>query len=722
MLVKKLMEIVCGLIAMTLIADANADERLKILAFPDGTGTGLVDARSGIPFSPPSLQDEPTTSRGELIWEKIRDVVDGIGMRHVVYRQRFRPAPGSVPLPAGLARDGVPIRGTVLGFHYDPEGRLKTVGGAMYEDVISVGGVAITSITEAHTMAEWALRNHAGITVDAIETLPDDIATSLQNEAVLELVASPAGPGFDFVWRMVVLDENWERVHLWLHAGTGDLVKQWRNVYPARPPGSWSPPVGPTCTPDSGIQTGAIAYHQHPDHQGDAYSDNFVKATESTTLASHYGGAVTHQGHKSATRGLPPITLYSATSTTESQCAIDGRAKRLRLVPVSSFGGGQPTYQNLLNVDGDPDLDIAARPAGEALYKVARALDTIEQVQAYGASPGFNAVNIVVAAPNNWGGAQYKPPEANTDVYVPGDTTLMFHRYPPLGGGWSGPTDSEDDDDFYADSPTGPLMKTASLDIVAHELGHAVIDEILEGWNRPQDATIGSQMHEGWADILAHMTEWSVENECPTSGGFECADWTGGEDSRRDNGVDRRVDDQAEDGEGGYSLHAGDCAGENQPCSCDGGDPVLDRCENSTDPYLKALRLPLAFRLSITGGLNPVCTRDSNLSGCNDIVFSRPLEEMKHVFYRTLTVYGDQILVDPAQDDEETVWNRVVDYAKIAAHDLFWNGSLDPDPPEPICTDGVNQQHAVQDAFKAIGYPGSTGWVCTCEPDCGVIE
>ena len=89
-------------------------------------------------------------------------------------------------------------------------------------------------------------------------------------------------------------------------------------------------------------------------------------------------------------------------------------------------------------------------------------------------------------------------------------------------------------------------------------------------------------------------------------------------------------------------------------------------------------------------------------------VHERPIEEMRQVFFRMMTVYGNQI-----QD-----WHYVADYAKLAAHDLFWSI---PGYPVPTCTDGVSQQLAVQEAFTAVGYPGTTGWVCTCSPDCAPI-
>lgn len=78
---------------------------------------------------------------------------------------------------------------------------------------------------------------------------------------------------------------------------------------------------------------------------------------------------------------------------------------------------------------------------------------------------------------------------------------------------------------------------------------------------------------------------------------------------------------------------------------------------------------------------------------------------MSGLFFRLLTVYGTHI----------STWQDLADWAKLAGYDLFHDNSGWPQQ----CHDGILQQRAAYEAFRAIGYPGySTGYMCTCVESC----
>jgi len=122
------------------------------------------------------------------------------------------------------------------------------------------------------------------------------------------------------------------------------------------------------------------------------------------------------------------------------------------------------------------------------------------------------------------------------------------------------------------------------------------------------------------------------------------------------------------------------------------------------------MRLPVAYWLVANGetddglfeNVNPVCRRNPDPSWADCTLQVSPLGDWDatQIFFRTLTVYVN------SGDD----WNDFAEYAKQAALDLFGttNG----------CYNADDEQDSVQDAFTAIGYPGSTPANRYCLPGC----
>lgn len=223
-----------------------------------------------------------------------------------------------------------------------------------------------------------------------------------------------------------------------------------------------------------------------------------------------------------------------------------------------------------------------------------------------------------------------------------------------------------------------PFEESASLDVIAHEWGHGVAFAAV-GW--PMSTDVGASLNEGWADVIAYHVEWARE---PSGSGVEKADWHFDEDNNGGTGT-RFVD--ADDGAGGYSFH-------------DEDPPQV-----SIYGHYRGNRLPVALRLASVGGENPVCSRLSGLSYCGSGVSSIGVHEAGPVFFSVLTNYATS----------SHSWEDFADLAALAAFEKFSYS----DPPN--CYDGELEQASMLEAFAAIGYPG-TGFVCVCEPDCGISE
>lgn len=648
----------------------------------------LVDAYDGELATPPALDEVRATQGGRLRWDLVEDRVDHFGMRHVFYRQRYRPAPGSVNLPAGLQGTGVEVQGSLVGLHYDPEGVLKTVGSRVYDDVVAIGGLALETAADAHGMAAWGLRHGPGIDAEDLGLHPSEVATQLLERARLGLYSRGDGHRFDFVWTVDAITADGELVHARVHGETGELLTWWRDVAPWRPPGD--PPgggsSGPSCTPES---TGNVIV-SGVSQRGVTRSD--LLASPSATLAAwsgYAGEGITHQGRSaSLSNGLPEIRVYFAPPINESQCGIDGWSKRIRLLPLATVGG--VTEYNDFVVEGE-NLTVPGKAAADAYYNARTALTVLRGGFGWngflqsGLGLVLNTYNLQDATSEFARDHMMGTPSFN---YAPGFPSVLFHNVPASMQGQR-------------------YSIAAALDVVAHEIGHGVIFDRTQynlAWEYQanQPTSFGTRIHEAFADVIGYSVEWIAQDPPEDGEGddYELADWMGGEDSFKVFGEsDRRVD--VDDGlppGGPLSFHASD------PASPEG------------EPYSTANRLPVSLRLAVDGGRNPVCIRQeaqtNGWAGCESGFEVHGLDHDRRndvfaTYFQLMSEYNYHL----------TSWQKLSDWVKVAAHDV-WRAQESGAWPPTVCNDGLDIQRAVSEAFYAIGYPSESQFVCICQPTC----
>ena len=220
-----------------------------------------------------------------------------------------------------------------------------------------------------------------------------------------------------------------------------------------------------------------------------------------------------------------------------------------------------------------------------------------------------------------------------------------------------------------------PYSVAAGIDIIGHEWGHGVV---YTSANFPDDPSqpkpVGAQLHEGFADVIGYINEWSPQ--IPGSGP-ERADWMAGEDSFSNGHWDRRVDDANWPSwlptYARYYFHKND-----HP--------------SDQEAHRRGNMLPVAFRLLDVGGQNPICSRPGwSGEGCTISVNGQGLSKAENIFFHTLT----------HMCTSTTQWEDLPDLMMWSAFRLY--GHCTPGKPG---NPALEEQHAVDDAFTAIGYPG----------------
>jgi len=229
----------------------------------------------------------------------------------------------------------------------------------------------------------------------------------------------------------------------------------------------------------------------------------------------------------------------------------------------------------------------------------------------------------------------------------------------------------------------GTYAGSAAMDVIGHEWGHAVVDGSANFPYNPARNQVGDQLDEGFADVLGHSVEWL--NQSPGTGA-EQADWEFGEDRGPAQPYWRRIYpvDTAHD----LKYHK-------------------DHDYFQNDAYKRGNMLPTVLYMLSEGARNPLVDagmcNPSAMLGCDTFVDMLGVEAASKILMRVLTNYATST----------TTWSGLANLAKRSAWDLYKNCSLS------LCPDRVYdaryEQEAANNAFKAIGYPGSsTYWKCTC--------
>jgi len=354
-----------------------------------------------------------------------------------------------------------------------------------------------------------------------------------------------------------------------------------------------------------------------------------------------------YDSHRAADATVPEIVGYQGADT--KTCSSDGVQGYYKLLKVGAGDGGGPVY-------GSPSRTPLEEDQGaDAMWFTYQTMQTFKALGRNGWDGSGSPARFVVSARTSqlcWDPERHRWYQCygynNAFFAVPGSVWALTY----------GPASSVV---LYRGAGSWSYGASAALDIVAHEWGHGVI-YTSAGWDYGD--SIGAQLHEGFADVIGYTVEWDHQ---PPGSGWERADWMAGEDT---GAVQRRVD--VDDGAGGYEYHKDDGTDE--------------------EAHHRGHQLAVAFRLLAVGGQNPVCSRLPGLSGCDVSVTALGLEKARRIFFHTLTHYCTS----------STGWEDLPDLMILAAYHLYRQCPIGR-PGDPA----LEEQRAVDEAFTAIGYPGS---------------
>jgi hypothetical protein len=362
----------------------------------------------------------------------------------------------------------------------------------------------------------------------------------------------------------------------------------------------------------------------------------------------------THEGdHMTADGTIPTIQIFFGTQ--ESNFACNTTTARYGMLPLQT-SGGVPTYTNWT----DP-ISVPGKAGGDAIWFTYQTMQTFSELGWYSYDDAGSWVDLVI---DDMSGG------VDNSYYIIPDYPSYF------GPTWG-----------VRVTPRSSSVKSSNsscLDVMAHEWGHGVVESTAD-FPHDDPYTVGAQLHEGFADFLGHAVERYRQ---PDGSGPEKRDWLFGEDNRHlesGNWVSyprRRVDV--------FECVTTPCTSPYTPKF----SALFHRLQsvNDTDAHDRGNMLGVAFRLLAEGGSNPIC--DWPLwdgTDCDIDVSAISLTAATRILFRTLTVY--------AYDTMD--WDDIADLGKAAAFDLysacpFKNGRL--------------QQAAFNEAFAAIGYPGTAGY------------
>lgn len=601
----------------------------------------LTDLGTGEPLILPPLDERIAVPGGEVFWSPKRDSVDDLDYRHIHYQQRLTYSGAlSNLLPEPYSDEGVPFSGGSLKLHFDAEGVLYFVSGAYFNNPQTPTDLSIQTPFAAVSRAWWALENTAGFEMADLSALGAGTLEELLEFTKLKLVSSGDGRTFSLIWEAPALLANGTSLMVVLNGETEDLIHFWDPNPHQITPGGTAP-----CLVQSSNGTSATARPQ-----------NFPLIDERTGLAATPSDATpgfTHEAFWPKTSGAE-VHIYGYRGTGGDACTSYPGIQKYEVAPL-------PTVDQAPHYGNADDQKIV----GDAVWKTKLTMEVFDELGWDGYDDQGSPARIVVEAQGG----------------CPAGNAMFVHDNPTAE---YGPNNS------VVICPKDPTEQTfssaASLDVVAHEWGHGVVFEAA-GW--PYNNLLRQQLHEGWADVIAHGIEWRKEG--PTSSAPETEDWEFDEDSLRTNPRKANLDDgvfvnnpDPVPDENPYSYHALDLGG---------GDYG----------HYGGMRLAVAYWLAADGGTddgqhehkNPVCRRDPDPTWADCNLQVSPLGDWPatRIFFRGLTVYAD------ATDD----WNDFAEYAKQSAYDLY-----KVDPPGSSCSNAYDEQDTVQDAFTAIGYPGST--------------
>lgn len=570
---------------------------------------------------------------GAIVWAVVRDESDDLGMRHRFYRQYFRPGPRlSQTLEPPYSTSGLEMAGAELGVH-TIEDYLATAFGTQFRELILVNEPTIARSAKALEIAKDSLSAWPGFEPPDWFVWPTDASDTQVSSLRLVLRSLGDGRSFRFTWELIAIDWLGEPQAVLMDATTGALLA----VESRR--------MNDRCAPNPGYApVTAIVVPQHTP----LIPNRSVKASPDTAVEGF-----THEAYWPVTSwGIPSVEVYFGIYPPDSplRCPLNWHGDPN--FPLLYGLTHVKTITGTVQFDNWTSPDVPGRAAGDAMWFARETMAQLKNFNRYG-----------------WDGAG-SPARVVVDDRCTATKNAEWVNYDTR----CGPASNHVGIGLRADPQSYSFA--ASLDVIAHEFGHGVI-QTSANWPYSGD---GAQLHEGFADFIGYMTEWYRQ---PTGCSWECADWKIGEDSGF---MVRRVDQ--DDG-----LPANCC----NPDLITGKhayhrlDPV---CTCPETGHYRGNMLGVAYRLmaNVPGpNQNPVCGR-TWYSGCEINVPAIGVDKASRILFRVLTYYATST----------TSWWTLPDLGKAAAYDLYKN-----------CTTGYSalpEQQSFEKAFLAIGYSGITGY------------
>jgi hypothetical protein len=191
------------------------------------------------------------SSGGSIYWVKTRDKDDDRGMRHVFYRQFYRPPIGPVSAASPAATKGVWLVGAEVGLHFDTDGTLVYVFGTQFKDVAATSTPVIGTALNAVGVTDEVVAERTWISAAEMEERsPARVDYQLSN-ATLLLHSTGLDNTFEYVWRVPAGGKTGLSLVAKIDAESGDLVSLSDGI-------AWS-----DCTPNSDDQDSARSVLQN---------------------------------------------------------------------------------------------------------------------------------------------------------------------------------------------------------------------------------------------------------------------------------------------------------------------------------------------------------------------------------------------------------------------------------------------------------------------------
>jgi hypothetical protein len=605
-------------------------------------------AGRGIPLSGGRMTPAAYDAQGrEVVWREIGRRVDPRGGTHVFYRQFLS--------DGGVEAELV---GSDLGLHYDRNGRLGFIGGNQFVSVTVTNAPEIGPEI-ASERAHHALQAPAPGRALTESVVEDRVRTERASRSKLQIVRRDNGE-FRYVWRTTAAGANGVEQEVLVDAESERIVatnalQRFGNCSPEDP-------------------QAPVAAIGRPSHPNMGSIERSLIATEAPNRfywfsGSSYWAPFTHEAFWPGQGNVPDVAVYqelgaagypSDWNTIEFRCnqSADLSYSLMPLRADDPFGSGSitdPVYEN--------DHGWKGRAAGDALHH------THETMLAF-----------AYMSWNGWDGYGTEASVVLESTLVPADTGVFFR--PGTGGSkipsWGGIAISASVDYHHL---------ATSLDLIGHEWGHGINDAKAGGAFAA--TTVGSEMDEGWADIVSTIVEKLRQ---PAGSGLEqSSDWTMHEDSGA-GGYARGALDDDSDSEVGHRWYKKTSGYRLYKDRIHKDDPHFD-----ATPHATGNMLVMAMKLLAEGGYNPICSRSgtnpvtglaySASTGCSTSVAAQGLSTAIQIMWDTLLY----------RVPSTVTWETVGNYAMQTAYENY-----------RVCGAGNNalaKQTAVKNAFSAIGYP-----------------